>query len=81
VKVTADSHRHLISILIQDNGKGITPDDLSKIFDPFFSSNPRKLGLGLSIANHIIRSHQGILEIDSEPGKGTKATISLPVRA
>jgi two-component system, NtrC family, sensor histidine kinase HydH len=65
-------------IRISDTGGGIAEDKLSRIFDVFYSTRPDGTGLGLSIARKIIESHKGTIRVDSEPGKGTSFTISLP---
>jgi PAS domain S-box-containing protein len=66
---------------VQDEGTGISPEDLPRITDPFFTtkSNLGGLGLGLSISSRIIKEHGGTLTFASEPGKGTIAQINLPV--
>lgn len=74
-----DSH---ILIKISDTGTGITKENLKKIFDPFFTTKPvgKGTGLGLSISFGIIQKHDGTIEVESEPGKGTTFTIKLPVK-
>ncbi len=69
-----------ISVKIKDSGKGIPEDIADKIFDPFFTTKPRGegTGLGLDIARKIIDKHDGTIEFESEPGKGTEFTIILP---
>jgi two-component system NtrC family sensor kinase len=68
-------------IEISDTGCGITKENLSKIFEPFYSTKDQKgIGLGLSIVWGIIDKHQGTIDADSEPGKGTTFTIRLPAR-
>jgi two-component system NtrC family sensor kinase len=71
---------HSIRILISDTGKGIDHEHLPHIFEPFFTTKePGKgTGLGLSIAYGIIRKHDGVLDVESEPEKGTTFIISLP---
>ncbi len=66
---------------VADNGSGIPADVLPKIFDPFFTTKKigEGTGLGLSIAYKIINEHGGRIEVSSEPGKGTRFTITLPV--
>jgi len=66
-------------IKISDTGKGIPKDDLSKIFQPYFTTKERGTGLGLSIAHRIISDHKGKIEVESEVGKGTTFTIYLPL--
>ncbi len=72
-----------VRISIADTGSGISPDILSKIRDPFFTTKAvgKGTGLGLSIVDQIVQSHGGELLIESEPGKGTTVTIVLPVVA
>ena len=64
-----------------DNGCGITREDTKKIFDPFFTTKEEKekIGLGLSVSYGIIKEHGGDISVESEPGKGTKFTVFLPV--
>jgi two-component system, NtrC family, sensor histidine kinase HydH len=67
-----------VSIRITDSGCGIPQEDLSHIFDPFFTSKPDGTGLGLSIVHTILESHDGWLEVESEDGQGTTFTVKLP---
>ncbi len=71
-----------IEIQISDTGKGIPPENLGKLFTPFFTTKPigKGTGLGLSIAYGIIKMHQGQISVQSPGGKGTTFTIVLPVR-
>ncbi len=66
-------------IKISDSGKGIAPEDLPKIFQPYFTTKEKGAGLGLSIAHRIITDHKGRIEVESEPGRGTTFTVSLPL--
>lgn len=70
-----------IFISIQDNGSGIAEENLEKIFDPFFTTKQvgDGTGLGMSISYEIVKKHGGKIVIDSELGKGTTFTISLPL--
>ncbi len=65
-------------IKVSDNGRGIEPKNLPAVFEPFFSTRPGKLGLGLAIAKNIIKSHGGEIKLSSGPGRGTQAEIFLP---
>ncbi len=67
-----------IRIDIADNGIGMTPDVLSRIFDPYFSTKGKGRGLGLSMAFSVARSHGGHIEAASLPGQGTRFSIYLP---
>jgi signal transduction histidine kinase len=70
-----------VVVRVSDNGSGIATANLAKIFDPFFTTKaPGKgTGLGMSIAREIIQKHGGTIEVESEVGKGTLFTVSLPV--
>src|SRR5215469_11484144 len=66
-------------IVVKDNGKGISPEALPKIFKPFFTTRKEGTGLGLSLANGIVRSHGGSIEARSALGEGTQFRIQLPI--
>ncbi len=72
-------HQQMVEIQISDTGKGIAPEDLSKIFMPFFTRKPTGTGLGLSITQRIILEHGGTIEVDSQLNKGTTFYVKLPV--
>jgi signal transduction histidine kinase len=63
---------------IQDTGKGISPKNLQKIFNPFFTTKDAGTGLGLPIVKKIIENHKGSIGIESIEYFGTKVTIRLP---
>ncbi|WLP61031.1 ATP-binding protein [Bacillus pumilus] len=66
-------------ITIQDEGKGMSEEDIQKIYDPFFSTKKEGTGLGLTICATILKDHQGRMDVSSELGKGTAFHIYLPV--
>jgi two-component system NtrC family sensor kinase len=70
-----------VDLTVEDQGTGIAPEDLQKIFDPFFSTKDHGTGLGLSVVYGIVERHGGRLDIDSEPGRGTRVRIRLPAAA
>lgn len=76
--LAVDDH---IVICISDSGVGIKADQLTKVFDPFFTTREvgQGSGLGLSIARNVISNHGGSIEVESEEGKGSTFTIRLPV--
>ncbi len=78
-KISHDQITECVSISITDNGIGIIKENLSKIFDPFYSTKEKNgTGLGLSITKSIIQRHKGNIEVKSEVGKGTTFTIVIP---
>ncbi|MCZ8518916.1 MULTISPECIES: sensor histidine kinase [Paenibacillus] len=66
-------------IEIADNGKGIPDTELDKIFIPFYTTKDSGTGLGLSICHKIVQDHEGVIEVESVQGLGTKFTITLPL--
>ena len=79
ILLSAENIGQSIQITVKDYGRGILPEDLQRVAEPFFSTRPRKAGLGLTIAERIVRLHNGDFHIQSEPGKGTVVTILLSV--
>ena len=65
-------------IEVSDSGRGIEPDDISKIFEPYFSTKETGTGLGLAIVKKAIEDHQGTIAVKSKVGEGTTFTIILP---
>lgn len=68
-----------VKLIIADNGKGIPTDEIETIFEPFFTTKDNGTGLGLVVCQSIIEHHGGTVKVDSEIGKGTVFTITLPV--
>lgn len=74
----AHATRDRVVLTVADSGPGIPAGVLPRIFDPYFTTKPAGLGLGLTIARRIVEAHGGALEVDSRPGQGTRFTLSLP---
>jgi PAS domain S-box-containing protein len=68
-----------ITVQMSDTGSGINQDDMTRIFDPFFSTGKKGTGLGLWVTQDIVRQHGGRIEVSSEVGRGTVFTIVLQV--
>lgn len=68
-----------VRIVVSDTGKGIDPQDLPYIFDPFFSRRSSGCGLGLAIAHSIITEHGGRINVTSAPGKGSTFYFDIPI--
>ena len=75
-----DKGEEQVQIRVEDTGKGIEPNDLEKVFDPYFTTRNDGTGLGLAIVHRIIESLKGEIRIQSTPGKGTRVMVTLPVR-
>jgi len=72
-----------VQVSVKDNGSGISPENLKKVFSPFFTTKPvgKGTGLGLSVCYGIIDNMGGVMEVSSQKGDGTKFTIDLPAAA
>ena len=70
----------MIEISIDDNGSGILPDQLPRVFEPFYTTRApgQGMGLGLYIVQEIIQQHDGCIAIASQPGQGTRVVLRLP---
>ncbi|MGL5318356.1 MAG: two-component regulator propeller domain-containing protein [Bacteroidales bacterium] len=86
ITMTLEEPDEVLKISVVDNGIGINKSELTKIFDQFYNSQGNKdayekgFGIGLYYTKTLIELHKGSIDVDSEPGKGTCFTITLPVR-
>lgn len=76
--IEATSQGKDVIVRFCDTGEGIEPDQIDRIFDPFYSTKPSGTGLGLFVTYGIIQGHHGEIEVESEVGKGTTFTLRLP---
>lgn len=79
VRRTAHAGREAVEIAVADTGCGISPDRLTRIWDPYVTSKPGGTGLGLAIARQAVLAHQGAVSADSRLGAGTEIRLVLPV--
>ena len=68
----------LVELVVADTGPGIAPEDLPRVFDPFFSTKPTGTGLGLAITHGIMNEHRGTIDVESVPGQGTRFILTFP---
>ena len=78
IKISPDEGGGFVNFEITDTGNGISPENLSKIFEPYFSTKETGTGLGLAIVQKIVETHSGTIEVESVIGEGTKFTVKLP---
>ena len=84
IRVSVKPDHERFDLIVEDTGRGIAPEHLSHIFDRFYqapnsdSNGERGLGLGLSFVSWIAKAHGGSVEVESEPNKGSRFTVSLP---
>jgi len=69
------------TVRVRDNGRGIPPEKLDRIFNPFFTTKDHGTGLGMAIARKIVEAHTGTLEVESTVGTGTEFQVTLPLPA
>jgi signal transduction histidine kinase len=80
LRIRTDADDQWVSIAFGDSGGGISPENMSKIFEPYFTTKAGGSGLGLLIVRRIVREHGGEIDLSSNPGKGLTLTIRLPLR-
>lgn len=83
VEITAGESQGRIEIRVRDNGMGIPPEDLPRIWERLYRGDKSRaqkgLGLGLCLVKAIVEAHQGVVEVDSQPGRGSEFKVTLPM--
>ena len=75
-----NSNRKSVGVGVADTGSGIPPDDMAKIFEPFFSSKKNGTGLGLAVSYGIVQKHRGTIQVSSRLGEGSRFTVEIPIK-
>lgn len=78
IRITTTADDYNVTIRFEDDGGGISAEDMSNIFEPYYTTKPSGTGLGLLIVRRIVREHGGEIEFESAVGDGTKVTVYLP---
>jgi len=78
-EIVLEKDSHCIVLEITDTGSGIEPDQLSRIFDPFYTTKVNGTGLGLPMVKRTVNAHGGIVTVESKKGKGTSVRIYFPI--
>ncbi|HZN30675.1 MAG TPA: ATP-binding protein, partial [Xanthobacteraceae bacterium] len=82
LRIKTDRHgSEAILISVEDTGPGIEPETMKTIFEPFFSTKTKGMGLGLAISKSIVERHHGELSVSSEIDGGARFQITLPIKA
>jgi two-component system CheB/CheR fusion protein len=79
IEIETNIDKFMVSILIKDNGEGISKKDLKNGASPFFTTKTKGTGLGLMVCKQLVEAHKGFLIIKSDKGMGTAVTITLPI--
>jgi signal transduction histidine kinase len=79
LRIETKSLKEGVEVMISDSGSGIPPEQMERIFNYYYTTKEKGVGLGLPIAHRIIEAHGGQLKIESRAGSGTKVTVTLPV--
>ncbi len=79
LNIRFSNNERFVGIAFTDSGRGISPDDIGHLFEPYHTTKPDGTGLGLMIVQRIVRDHGGEVEVRSEPGVGTTISIFLPL--
>jgi len=83
IRIATERQDDQVVVHVDDDGCGISPEHLDRIFDPFFTTKAagEGSGLGLGIAHGIVRSHGGEIRVESQPGRGSRFSVHLPIDA
>jgi PAS domain S-box-containing protein len=76
--IRSDMDDFEVTVTFEDDGPGISAEDMSKLFEPYFTTKKSGTGLGLLIVQRVVREHGGEIQINSDPGKGTRLVVHLP---
>lgn len=79
VEVTSRRVRNRVEVEVRDHGPGVAAEQVGLIFNPFYTTKERGTGLGLAVCDRILHDHGGDIQVDTEEGKGSAFTFSLPV--
>ncbi len=78
VKLSTSVVENSVRIAVEDNGIGMDEETAARVFEPLFTTRARGTGLGLAIVKKIVEEHGGTVSLESEPDRGTKATVVIP---
>jgi len=79
LRVETGTENGFARILVTDSGPGIAPDKIEDVFNPFFTTKPTGVGLGLAMVSKFVDSHGGTITVESEPADGARFRILLPL--
>lgn len=80
LRIAARADEEHVSLAFADNGSGIKPEDLARLFEPYHTTKPTGHGLGMMVVQRILRAHGGHIAVESNPGRGTTVTLQFPLK-
>lgn len=80
LRIEASADEEHVALAFADNGSGIKPEDLARLFEPYHTTKPGGHGLGMMVVQRIMRAHGGHIAVESDPGRGTKVTLQFPLK-
>ena len=78
-RIFVNEDKPQVQIGLKDTGAGILPENMSKLFEPLFTTKAKGIGLGLAICKTLVEGNEGHIEVQSTPGQGSEFTIYLPI--
>ena len=81
LRLATSLNRNMLTVRLDDNGPGISGDDLPRIFDSFFSTKSGGMGIGLAMCRSIVEAHGGSIDAENRPEGGARFAFTLPVAA
>jgi len=81
VTIGARVENHMLCLEVADEGVGIAPEDIERMFALYYTTRPDGTGIGLSIVYRIVQMHDGTIDVRSQPARGTTMTVRLPFRS
>ncbi len=79
LRVSSRRDGFFATMQVSDTGVGIAPENLRRLFEPFFTTKENGIGLGLAVTRSIVEGHRGKISVESQEGRGTTFTVSLPL--
>jgi signal transduction histidine kinase len=79
LRLTTSCQDGTLEVQVSDTGMGIAPEIIEHIFNPFFTTKERAVGLGLTLVHNIVEAHCGAMQVHSPPGRGTTVQLSFPL--
>jgi two-component system, sporulation sensor kinase C len=79
LKISTYQINNCLYVKIKDNGVGISEENINRLFEPYFTSKPNGMGLGLTATLSILQLHRATVEVESEVGKGSIFTVAFPI--